>query len=302
MAVRARPSAPATHYILHSPPCSLLLSTAEWPCGARPSAPAKHCFLHSSPSSLLWKPTAKWPSTAFYPLLPPPYFGSPLQSGHALLSTLFSLFSFFTKKAPLRIVVRDGAFLVKKKVRAALLSRALERTIIAAGGLNGRVRDGNGCLTPASGTNQRDWLRPSYPGNGAVRAMQHPCGPRTGPFGAAFPPPSMLPARALPTGGGIAGGRRPDLTAYQKRYGERLAALAHPPCQAGVLPAAFRDLRPGRLISGGAWRLDAFSAYPFATWLPGGADGSTTGTPEVARPRSSRTRGRSRQPSCACGG
>ena len=118
-----------------------------------------------------------------------------------------------------------------------------------------------------------------------------------------FPPPSMLPARALPnSGGGIAGGRRPDLTAYQKRYGERLAALAHPPCQAGVLPAAFRDLRPGRLISGGAWRLDAFSAYPFATWLPGGADGSTTGTPEVARPRSSRTRGRSRQPSCACGG
>ena len=62
------------------------------------------------------------------------------------------------------------------------------------------------------------------------------------------------------------------------------AALAHPPCQAGVLPAAFRDLRPGRLISGGAWRLDAFSAYPFATWLPGGADGSTTGTPEVDRP------------------
>ena len=27
-----------------------------------------------------------------------------------------------------------------------------------------------------------------------------------------------------------------------------------------------------------------FSAYPFATWLPGGADGSTTGTPEVDRP------------------
>ena len=70
-----------------------------------------------------------------------------------------------------------------------------------------------------------------------------------------FPPPSMLPARALPTGGGVAGGRRPDLTAYQKRYGERLAALAHPPCQAGVLPAAFRDLRPGRLISGGGLAL-----------------------------------------------
>ncbi len=44
----------------------------------------------------------------------------------------------------------------KKKVRAALLSHALERTIIAAGGLNGRVRDGNGCFTPANGTNQKD--------------------------------------------------------------------------------------------------------------------------------------------------
>ena len=41
-----------------------------------------------------------------------------------------------------------------KEVRAALLSRALERSIIAAGGLNGRVRDGNGCHTPAGGTNQ----------------------------------------------------------------------------------------------------------------------------------------------------
>ena len=129
-------------------------------------------------------------------------------------------------------------------------------------------------------------------------SMQAQDGSLRGGFSAALHAARPRP----PHRGGVAGGRRPDLTAYQKRYGERLAALAHPPCQAGVLPAAFRDLRPGRLISGGAWRLDAFSAYPFATWLPGGADGSTTGTPEVARPRSSRTRGRSRQPSCACGG
>ena len=46
---------------------------------------------------------------------------------------------------------------LEKKVRAALLSHALERTIIAAGGLNGRVRDGNGCSTPANGTNQKGW-------------------------------------------------------------------------------------------------------------------------------------------------
>ena len=39
---------------------------------------------------------------------------------------------------------------------------------------------------------------------------------------------------------------------------------------------------PGRLVSGGAWRLDAFSAYPFATWLPGNA----------RRPDNRNTRGR----------
>ena len=56
-----------------------------------------------------------------------------------------------TKKIPLASSKPRG---LKKTVRAALLSRALERSIIAAGGLNGRVRDGNGCHTPARGTNQ----------------------------------------------------------------------------------------------------------------------------------------------------
>ena len=151
--------------------------------------------------------------------------GSPLQSGQALLSTLFSLFptleahcivathyilpsspcSLFSTQNPLAVNAARG-FCVEKKVRAALLSRALERTIIAAGGLNGRVRDGNGCLTPASGTNQRDWLRPSQSGERRCSRLQRPCRPRTGPSGAAFPPPSMLPARALPTGGGSRAG------------------------------------------------------------------------------------------------
>ena len=49
------------------------------------------------------------------------------------------------------------------------------------------------------------------------------------------------------------------------------------------------------LVSRGASRLDAFSGYPVRTWLPGGAAGATTGTPEVRPPRSSRTRGSSSQ-------
>ena len=58
----------------------------------------------------------------------------------------------------------------------------------------------------------------------------------------------------------------------------------------------------GDLIFGSASHLDAFSAYPFRPWLPSGAPGGTTGTPAGRPPRSSRTRGRSRQISCACDG
>src|SRR5436305_8658262 len=59
-----------------------------------------------------------------------------------------------------------------------------------------------------------------------------------------------------------------------------------------------RGLR-GDLISGGASRLDAFSGYPFRTWLPSYAAGATTGALEVRPSRSSRTRDKSPQVSYA---
>ena len=226
--------------------------------------------------------------------------GAPKRAGQALLSTLFSLFSFFTKKAPSRIVVRNGAF-GEKRFAPRCFHALLNALSSPRGALTAVFGMGTGVSPPPVARTKGIGSGRLDPGNGAVRACNFHAGPGRVPPGRLSA--ALHAARPRPPHrGGVAGGRRPDLTAYQKRYGERLAALAHPPCQAGVLPAAFRDLRPGRLISGGAWRLDAFSAYPFATWLPGGADGSTTGTPEVARPRSSRTRGRSRQPSCACGG
>ena len=58
----------------------------------------------------------------------------------------------------------------------------------------------------------------------------------------------------------------------------------------------------GYLILRGASRLDAFSVYPFPTWLPGRVLGSTTGTPEVSPPRSSRTKDSSSQISYARAG
>ena len=51
------------------------------------------------------------------------------------------------------------------------------------------------------------------------------------------------------------------------------------------------------LVLRGASRLDAFSGYPFRTWLPGGAAGATTGTLVVRPSRSSRTRDSSSQDS-----
>ena len=61
-------------------------------------------------------------------------------------------------------------------------------------------------------------------------------------------------------------------------------------------------LRMGYLILRGASRLDAFSVYPFPTWLPGRAPGGTTGTPEVSPSRSSRTKDSSSQISYAHAG
>src|SRR5216684_1232475 len=58
----------------------------------------------------------------------------------------------------------------------------------------------------------------------------------------------------------------------------------------------------GDLILGWASHLDAFSAYPIQTWLPGGAPGGTTGALEVCPTRSSRTEVSSPQISCAHGG
>ena len=60
--------------------------------------------------------------------------------------------------------------------------------------------------------------------------------------------------------------------------------------------------RMGYLILRGASRLDAFSVYPFPTWLPGREPGGSTGTPEVSPSQSSRTKDSSSQISYAHAG
>ena len=68
-----------------------------------------------------------------------------------------------------------------------------------------------------------------------------------------------------------------------------------------VFQEPMQHIAAGNLILEGASRLDAFSAYPVPTWLPGDAPSGTAGTPEVGPPQSSRTRGDSPQVSYAHG-
>ena len=58
------------------------------------------------------------------------------------------------------------------------------------------------------------------------------------------------------------------------------------------------DEPQGCYVLGLASRLDAFSAYPYRTWLPGNAPSGTTRTPEVRPSQSSRTKERLPQASC----
>ena len=95
---------------------------------------------------------------------------------------------------------------------------------------------------------------------------------------------------------------RPKTTPYGVESLGQLVALG---CDVTVYtPAPYQRPRLGRplwgaLISRPASRLDAFSAYPIQTQIPGGAPGGTTGKPEVCPPRSSRTSGGTTQNSCA---
>ena len=98
IAVRARPRAPTTHYLLLPSPYSLLFRTVRrMPHGARSSAPSTHCPLPSPPYSLLWifiygrtaelpcgRAHARQPRTTFSSLLPTLYFSFeyiPLRGG-----------------------------------------------------------------------------------------------------------------------------------------------------------------------------------------------------------------------------
>ena len=87
------------------------------------------------------------------------------------------------------------------------------------------------------------------------------------------------------------------VTVSSMPYGTSTPALSTSSSSRGLT-----SLRMGYLILRGASRLDAFSVYPFPTWLPGREPGGSTGTPEVSPSRSSRTKDSSSQISYAHAG
>ena len=130
--------------------------------------------------------------------------GAPKRAGHALLSKFFSLFSFFTKKAPLRIVVRNGAF-GEKRFAPRCFHALLNALSSPRGALTAVFGMGTGVSPPPVARTKGIGSGRLDPGNGAARAcnIQQT---QDGSLRGGFPPPSMLPARALPTGGGSRAG------------------------------------------------------------------------------------------------
>ena len=161
--------------------------------------------------------------------------------------------------------------------RCPTLPQGLPCSTIGAGGLNFRVRNGSGCF-PFAMAAVTLW---SY-GLPAVTREPH-------------------------------SGREPCMRARDRVWGQ-----AARPVSTGQLHALrrfhFRPINPvvcwgpyqvdpeGGFILRRASRLDAFSGYPFQTWLTSRAPGGTTGTPEVCPSRSSRTRDSPSQASCARSG
>ena len=142
-----------------------------------------------------------------------------------------------TKKAP--SLCREAGGL-EKKTGGALLSHAPGRSTIAAGALNVRVREGNGCDSPAKATGQKinNWKREderkaSQRGSAGARRRAR----RVYRYSCPAPGPSAFAARR--------GAERASRTAYQNRSAETLAGLAHPACRPGRLPGAFSVLAHG---------------------------------------------------------
>ena len=129
-----------------------------------------------------------------------------------------------------------------RKAGGSLLSHAPGRSTIAAGALNVRVREGNGCDSPAKATGHKinNWKRRRGTDEGV---------PQKGRRGAPGRRVAHLLSSVFAPGRAASaawrGAERASRTAYQNRSAETLAGLAHPACRPGRLPGAFSVLAHG---------------------------------------------------------
>ena len=166
--------------------------------------------------------------------------------------------------------------------RRPTFPRACALSILGAGGLNGRVRDGYACVPSALITRpSRSCCEPGTPcALGLASVPSKPdilCLLPTNPTSQVKPSTDSYPSA-------------PRITTLPRR--------TDLPC---LLQGVLLHCWMGDVILREASRLDAFSAYPFPTWLPSGALGRTTGTPAVGSSRSSRTKDESSHVSYARG-
>ena len=128
-----------------------------------------------------------------------------------------------------------------RKAGGALLSHAPGRSTIAAGALNVRVREGNGCDSPAKATGHKINNRKRKEMKGRPQKGRRGAPGRRVARDACFS--FFAPGR--PAFAGRRGAERASRTAYQNRSAETLAGLAHPACRPGRLPGAFSVLAHG---------------------------------------------------------
>ena len=165
---------------------------------------------------------------------------------------------------------KPGALIVRNRRRPTLPGR-LHPSTIGAGGLNFRVRNGNGCdsaaITTETSALQRTQLRPRE----LHSEHEH--------------------LRSEPSPRPISTGRLNTLLCVHLR-----------PINVMVCHGPYLVDPVGNLILERASYLDAFSTYPFRRSLTSSALGRTTGTRELRPSRSSRTRDSLPQISYGCDG
>src|SRR5262245_18900149 len=134
--------------------------------------------------------------------------------------------------------------------RRATLPPGLPGSTIAEAGLNFRVRNGNGC-GPCS-------MDGGIDSSAGLRSTEYFSGPAIERFGHDVVKPH---GRLVPVSSTHCCASTSGLSTSWSRTALQGTCV------------------PGDLFLGWASHLDAFSGYPFRTWLPGGAAGATTGTP-----------------------